>query len=834
MDPEYTPIPFRTRCNSGLARYRSLVDQDTGSYLEERTDPPVGDVSLRGIPFSIKGADLERCFLVPALADDGAIRVPVRKAVAGLIVAHVLLDSDLWVGAPAGRTVGTYRFEYEDRLLEVPIRERLEVGTMPLPWGQYPMLAVPDRHDAMEDQHHGQFARAGFRQTEVQPVSPAAYFLWYWRSPHPGEVLRSVTFESRDAGLLVAGLTASFVDEDPIGFRARTTARILLEGGATGGTPSVSVDRGVASYPLRLVEPALDASPDAHPGWGAPATGEGDAAWVEVAAAPSATIGVRAEDRLVGSARWGDVLRDGSARAGEARIEVLDPGRNWVRVTVVDEATGRPVPCRIAFQSPEGVPFAPHGHHRAIYSGLPNWNVDVGGDVRIGSVTYAYIDGRCEGWLPRGPVIVDIARGFEYEPLRIRTLIADDQRELRLAIRRWVDMNADGWYSGDTHVHFLSAQGALLEAAGEDLNVVNLLQTQWGHLFTNTEDFTGRPLRSPDRRHAVWVSQENREHILGHLGLLGLRRPVMPWTTGGPGEGELGGTVETTLSRWADAAHAQGALVVIAHFPTPNAEAAVLVATGRADAVEMYDQLRYEHEEYYRYLNDGYRLPLVAGTDKMSSGVPVGMYRTYVRLRAGEPFTFRSWARGIRHGATFISSGPILDMKVDGHPVGSVVRVPRGGRVTVEVDARSALPMAEVQLVERGRVIDRVQRTSSVRSISLRSEVRIDGPTWLAARCGGLDYEPIRHHDEQRRGIMAHTSPTYVATSPGARLRDRGTTAHMLELVRAGREYLSASAQFVPGTVTHPHGEADHRAYLEAPFDEAERRLLARLRTRST
>ena len=36
--------------------------------------------------------------------------------------------------------------------------------------------------------------------------------------------------------------------------------------------------------------------------------------------------------------------------------------------------------------------------------------------------------------------------------------------------------------------------------------------------------------------------------------------------------------------------------------------------------------------EYYRYLNSGYRLPLVGGTDKMSSAVPVGLYRTYARL----------------------------------------------------------------------------------------------------------------------------------------------------------------------------------------------------------
>ena len=92
---------------------------------------------------------------------------------------------------------------------------------------------------------------------------------------------------------------------------------------------------------------------------------------------------------------------------------------------------------------------------------------------------------------------MDVARGFEVEPLRERVTIEPGQTELRLSLRRWSDLAADGWYSGDTHVHFLSPQGALREAAAEDLAVVNLLQTQWGHLFTNTEDFTGGPVTSP-------------------------------------------------------------------------------------------------------------------------------------------------------------------------------------------------------------------------------------------------------------------------------------------------------------------------------------------------
>src|SRR5205823_5498389 len=185
-----------------------------------------------------------------------------------------------------------------------------------------------------------------------------------------------------------------------------------------------------------------------------------------------------------------------------------------------------------------------------------------------------------------GRVIVDAARGFEYEPLRTEVRIEPGQRELTLRLRRWTNMNARRWFNGDSHVHFLGTQGAHVEAQGEDLNVVNLLQSQWGHLFTNSEDWLGRPTATNDGQTIVYCSQENRQHILGHLTLLGLKEPVMPWCTDGPSEAELGGALEATLSRWADECHAQGGTVIIPHIPNPNCEPAALIATGRADAAE--------------------------------------------------------------------------------------------------------------------------------------------------------------------------------------------------------------------------------------------------------
>lgn len=139
-----------------------------------------------------------------------------------------------------------------------------------------------------------------------------------------------------------------------------------------------------------------------------------------------------------------------------------------------------------------------------------------------------------------------MTRGFEYTLLRKVVSIAPGQRELTLGISRWVDMAELGWYSGDSHVHFLSTPGAHLEQQGEDLRVLNLLRSQWGSLFTNVEDFTGRVSSTPDGRFYTYVGQENRQDALGHLVLWGLREPVMPWCSDGARRCGLGGRSSLT------------------------------------------------------------------------------------------------------------------------------------------------------------------------------------------------------------------------------------------------------------------------------------------------
>jgi len=833
---DYEPLPLSAHCNAGVELYRPENLTWEGTYLQSLPSaPPTGRQVFHGLPFQIgDGSGEAPCFVAFGLG--GLFReaqsIPVGKTAEHVIFAHAVLETRLWQGGPLGVEIARYVFHYADGHQEsAPIRERFEIGVIPLPWGQFPFLALPDQKHFLEDRYSGPWTRTGFRLTEVGWAIPRGYFLWAWQNQRPEATLSAIEIQPGAQRFVVAGITLSHLAEDPFPRQARRPVTIRLADPAkTSGPLEVEVDRGVATYVYPLPENALETLDPEMAGFGAPPNEGAVPAYTEIAASPSATVKISSGGDELCSVKWGELERTGVLEQSGVRLELVDPGRNWMRVRVTDSQTGETLPCRIAFHSPEGIPYPPQGHHAPVFTNLDTWNVDVGGDVRLGHIAYAYIDGTCQGWLPRGRVLVDIACGYEYEPVRQWVEIEPGQQHLTLQLKRWIDMNAEGYYSGDTHVHFLSAQGAVNEARAEGLNVVNLLQSQWGHLFTNTEEFTGRPHTSQDGRTIVYVSQENRQHMLGHISLLGLKSPVMPWASGGPSEGELGGGLEITLSHWADLAHAQGGTVILPHIPTPNGEPAALIATGRLDAVEMLDFLDYEHREYYRYLNAGYRLPLVGGTDKMSANTPVGLYRTYARLDEGRPFDYDAWCKALRQGRTFLSGGPLLWLTVDGREPGAEIRIGRGATLEIEATARSIFPLHSLQIIEQGCVVAETVSAGGSKTLQLRERLKFSGDSWLAARCAGPQYTARPHHDDRRRGVMAHTSPVYLVGEEEPGLHSAETFRYMLTLISGSLDYIRRrSPRYPDSTTTHFHGQSDHQAELERPFLEAIDAIHARM-----
>ncbi len=821
---------------------------NTGIECLPGEDPALGNQTMRGLPFTVGSTDGDRadnCYV--SLADgDASVTLPIGKAAHNVIFAHRQMETEQDSMGPIGVHVADYVVRFEDsEAVTVPIRERYEISCVGDRQGisrygvGYPYLAVTDQGDILTPRHEGRWEETGRRQTEVVQAQPEWYWLFAWRNPNPDRLIESVEIVPRGPRFIIAGVTIGHVDEHPFSRKARRPVRIELKDADQAEKTfdlDVTIDRGERTYTHPLPEQSTDDFlTDPQRGFGEEQNPKSSPVYVELSGTPSATVEVSQAGEKIDSVRWGDVENQGQVETEKIHISLIEPGKNWVRVKVVDDETGQTLPCRVHFRSPEGVPYQPHGHHNQVNSNLDTWHIDVGGDLRLGQISYAYIDGTAQGWLPRGEVIVDVARGYEYEPLRAKVNIAPGQQDLELRLKRWINMNDRGWYSGDSHVHFLSTQGSHFESQAEDLNIVNLLQSQWGSLFTNVEDFTGQPSVTRQGNNIVYTSQENRQHFMGHMILWGLKQPVMPFCSDGPGEAEIGGAMQTTLAHWADEAHEQGAYVVNPHFPFPNGQPAALVATGRLDAIEMIQQRKIMHNEWYRYLNCGYRLPLVGGTDKMSSDVPVGMYRTYVRIPDDEEFTYESWCRNVAKGRTVLSGGPIIHFTVDGCEIGDTVELSGPGTVEVSAWAESVVPMSRLEVVQEGRVVASAEADTPTRKLALNETIKIEANSWLAARAGGPGYyEGYQYYDVWERGIFSHTSPIYVSVGGPWSMFDLATANYMLTLIHGSLEYIdNSSRQHSHGYVTHHHGEDDHIGYLKRPFLEAQDAVLQRMHAHS-
>ncbi|WP_309066132.1 CehA/McbA family metallohydrolase [Microbacterium sp.] len=813
--------------------------------FEDPGDVTLGDRTLYGLPFRF--GDAERAVALVAPGD--SLTVPVQASARWLVFAHSVLETDLFEGGSVGEELADYRIEYADGgTVSHTVRQRYEIGPtprrwdgrpLPLDWGQTPFLARNDAEHELMDRVCGRYDETGARLVEIEDpqskvpyVLPYRFYLWAMPNPHPERKIRAVHVNATAATILVGAITRSDLDEEPF---TRAVARpVLIELRDRPVTERVRavVDRGSATYVYRTTPEAADpaAAPAVLPaGWGEPRRDDWRTGYTQISASPSATVEILEGETSLGSFRWGDLLAAGRIDvSGEVAVRVPDGDQAWVR-TAVRDGSGAVVPCRIRFQTADGIPIAPYGHHAHINSDGGTWNLDIGGDVRLGAYTYAFIDGRCEGWLPVGPVVVEVSRGFEYEPVRHEVTIEPGQSQLDLVLDRLFDARSRGYLSGDTHVHFVSTQGAELEARAEDVHVTNLLLTQWGHLFTSTEEFVGRPQYSAERDTVVFAGQENRTNMLGHINLLGLREPIMPWCTGGSEEAELGGGLATTLSHWADECHAQGGTVVLAHFPVPYGETAALLATGRLDAVETIAYDPYNFSEYYRYLNAGYRIPLAAGTDKMTSEVPIGLMRTYAGVGAGSAdVDYWAWCEAIKNGDTMVSSGPLLWLTVDGRRPGATLLGSRS--VTVSIELETVFPVEAVEIVRSGEVIARVPVPEGARTFRVDRDVEIGASDWIAARCVGAGEGILRHTDTWSRPVFAHTSPVYAARGDQYERFDADVTNTMLAIVEGARRYVSEHARTSwPGAVHHRHGEDDHLGYLIRPFDEATTALRSRI-----
>jgi len=436
-----------------------------------------------------------------------------------------------------------------------------------------------------------------------------------------------------------------------------------------------------------------------------------------------------------------------------------------------------------------------------------------------------YISGETSVNLPLGRVYMEIARGFEFRPLRRVIDVTAGTDEIVIEVEKVLPWREKGWVSADTHVHFLSPGSALLEGSAEGVNIVNLLATQWGEWFTNIGDFDGvSTLGSKDSgadgEYLVRVGTENRQHVLGHISLLGYEgNMITPLTSGGPDESALGDPVENLITEWARQCHKQGGLVVVPHFPDPRAEHAATLVSGDADAVEMtswgdlYSGINpYSLADYYRYLNCGYLTAAVGGTDKMSAATAVGAVRTYARIAADTEFNYTSWMEAVRRAETFVTYGPLMEFWVDGKPMGTTIQLsPTGGTLDVTWNVASVtVPITRVELIVNGEIRESVAAGPS--EGAGQWTINISRSSWLALLVRG-------HFPDKPEIIAAHSSPVMVDVK-GSQFFAAADAVTILEQIEGSIAYLDTV-----GTKADTNAYRRMRLVLESAHRQLHNRL---------
>jgi hypothetical protein len=844
--PLATPIDMRGQRNASDGELGSRLHP---GYLDAIRRLPAGRQVFRGLPFQFARVSTERRWLL--LDGEAVVDLRATGPVSHVVVAHFCdawrdpvagRPGDLPIGwvTPVGQPLARYTVELASgRTIDAVMRRRFEVNEGIIGWGQGAFAAVAHQVDTpldwrgpypampaggyAEPGHAGLLgilpgswgpAQTGVADSVPSPTGDIALWLHAIEIPDgAGDVarLRMEPLAPLDAGggVVVAAVTGFHGTASPLVLEPRRTLRIEGESGAGG---DVAVDLGQV-FRERPAPPVLETAgrqSGAVAGWGAPLADLGPTGprLVELAMTGDAAIAV-GEDLIPASSLPADGARE---RFGAVTIESLRTPTRRVEVEIVDAATGDVMPARVRFQAADGRYLPPLGHRDEINPGL---NEDTGADLVLGSATYAYIPGRFPIELPDGAVQVEVVRGFGYRPIT-RSLDIDGDGDggrapLVLALEPVDGPAGADWIAVDCHVHFISPTSALLQARAEGVAIVNLLATQWGDHHTSGADLPAAVVADPTGRHMVVMGSENRQNMLGHIGLLGASDAILPMASAGAPESRLGDPLTGLIADWADASREQGGLALAVHFPLPYAEVAADIVSGKIDAVEMQaltpDIDGPSIREWYRFLDCGYRLPIVGGTDKMSAEIPLGAIRTYARLDPGAPISFATWAAAVRAGRTFVSSGSFVDLEVDGCGPGDVILLGQGGgSVEVRAAASAAQPVIDrLELIHDGVVIAATSANGGDRA-SLSERVTVSKGGWLAARV--TSGEQI--HSGFATSMGAHSSPVYLEV-PGKPAFASDDAAAIGTIIDGAQTWVEQIA-----TVRSPAERARLAAYMAA------------------
>jgi hypothetical protein len=453
---------------------------------------------------------------------------------------------------------------------------------------------------------------------------------------------------------------------------------------------------------------------------------------------------------------------------------------------IVDAETGLSVPARLYIQSADGK------WHHAFYEDPIGTAQPFHVKRGLRSVeTHTILSG--PGFvaeLEPGRYTVTAERGKEYHLATADVEVGEDGAEVTLKLRRWTNMAAKGWFSGETHVHRKVTQLPTVMLA-EDLNVA-LPLTAW---VTDSREAPSLKNKNPDpvpppklievdKTHVIWpvnteyeiFTVDGKGHTLGAVFILNHKEPfpmtappVVPIAKEARRQGAL---LDLDKHNWPWSMmvvqqmgvglyeltnnHVWRTQFMFSNWYTELA-ADYMGIEKRGGHFTERGWIDFGFQNYYALLNCGFDIKPTGGTASGVHPVPLGFGRVYVKID-GE-FSYQKWIDGLAAGRSFVTTGPMLvvDAKREGDRV----------KLSGEIEAGGALGGIEVivngEIKARIAVQPELTAKGSFR-VRFEHEIELESSSWVAVRA----FEAR----EDRRPRFAHTAPMHFKVE-GKPLRPR-------------------------------------------------------------
>ena len=458
-----------------------------------------------------------------------------------------------------------------------------------------------------------------------------------------------------------------------------------------------------------------------------------------------------------------------------------------LRAEVRDRGTGRRTAARIYGRAADGKLYPPgDSFARVGVSGEPLFHTD----------------GEFEMTLPPGKMTLEAVKGLEYRPARQEVEIRGGEvSRVSLMLSPMVDMAAKGWYSGSTHVHMNyggnlrnTLENLMFLARAEDQDVVCELIANKDNRILDWDAFVPNRIEHPvslsDPDLVVIVGEEYRPPFHGHVSLLGLRdHLISPFTTGYEGT-----AIESLYPSNTDMfrkARAQGALVGYVHAYSGETDPLerglthartfpVDAALGTVDTLEWSSPNSATLRVWHHTLNNDLGITPVGGEDAITdlhrSSLP-GAFRTYAHLKGS--LSAESWIEAIRQGKTFISSGPLLDFRIDGRIPGDKLELPEeGGTIRMQATVWSIAPLERMTLYRNGEVLKEFPLTDGQTEVSVEEAIEVRESGWFTLTATG----PRRSHPLETGYPMAATNAIRVYVGDG-KIRSRPSAEYFVRWI---------------------------------------------------